>query len=231
MAVYSMTGYASARQALPRHLHADAQDTGSPRRAALRQPASASKCARSTAVSSTSRCACPTSCARSNRRCASCSRRASSAARSSCASRAQRAADGACAAAARPISCNRLARLQGKVRELAAERARRSRVHEALQWCRGGAPQRSASTEAALEAGRALHRGPERGARAREGARLAAVLLERVEQLRGLAAQAEPLVPAPSKRSSSASSSAGRRRWTRPARRRRCRARRCRTAP
>jgi uncharacterized protein (TIGR00255 family) len=66
-------------------------------------------------------------------------------------------------------------------------------VHEALQWCRGGAGDEG-SDESALAAAREALQGL-RAAREREGARLAAVLLERVAHLRTLAARAQPLVP------------------------------------
>jgi len=66
-------------------------------------------------------------------------------------------------------------------------------VHEALQWCRGtAAPQ--ALDEPALQAAREALAGL-RAAREREGARLAAVLQERIAHLRALAARAEPLLP------------------------------------
>ncbi len=66
-------------------------------------------------------------------------------------------------------------------------------VHEAMQWCRsGGVPERL--DEVALSAaGRCVEE--LRLARAREGARLVAVLMERVDHLRRLAGDAEPLVP------------------------------------
>jgi uncharacterized protein (TIGR00255 family) len=67
-------------------------------------------------------------------------------------------------------------------------------VHEALQWCRGEAGEEAAD-ESALAAAREAVQGL-RAAREREGARLAAVLIERVAHLRTLAAKAEPLVPA-----------------------------------
>jgi uncharacterized protein (TIGR00255 family) len=67
-------------------------------------------------------------------------------------------------------------------------------VHEALQWCRG-ASSSSPLDEPALDAVRQALTGL-RAARAREGARLVTVLLERVSHLRALAAQAAPLVPA-----------------------------------
>jgi len=67
-------------------------------------------------------------------------------------------------------------------------------VHEVLQWCRGGAPA-ARLDEAALEAARRCIAGL-REARAREGDKLVAVLMERVLRLRALADRAEPLVPA-----------------------------------
>ena len=72
--------------------------------------------------------------------------------------------------------------------------ARALSVNEVLQWCRGAAAQ-AALDEPALAAARQCITGLAE-ARAREGARLAAVLLERVARLRELAAQAAPLVPA-----------------------------------
>ena len=90
---------------------------------------------------------------------------------------------------------------------LAAQGAAHLSVHEILQWCKGGAaPLRL--DERALDAARRCVEGL-REARAREGERLVAVLMERVTQLRELAAQAEPLVPAVCSASSSVSSSAG----------------------
>jgi uncharacterized protein (TIGR00255 family) len=85
------------------------------------------------------------------------------------------------------------ARLDREVREHLPD-ARALSVHEVLQWCRGGARQGDASA-AVLDAARRCIDGLAE-ARAREGARLAAILRERVVQLRGLAAAAEPLVPA-----------------------------------
>ncbi|MDH4060215.1 MAG: YicC family protein, partial [Aquincola sp.] len=67
-------------------------------------------------------------------------------------------------------------------------------VHEALQWCRGGAPA-SALDEQALAAAREALAGL-RAAREREGAKLVVVLRERVTHLRALAERARPLVPA-----------------------------------
>ncbi|MCU0929337.1 MAG: YicC family protein [Burkholderiaceae bacterium] len=67
-------------------------------------------------------------------------------------------------------------------------------VHEVLTWCRGAVPA-APLDDAALDAARSAIAGL-RDARAREGARLVAVLAERVARLRTLAAQAAPLVPA-----------------------------------
>jgi len=72
--------------------------------------------------------------------------------------------------------------------------ARPLSVNEILHWCKGGSTVQ-ALDEPALEAARRCVAGL-REARAREGARLAQVLQERVARLRELAAQAGPLVPA-----------------------------------
>ncbi|MDZ5457693.1 YicC/YloC family endoribonuclease [Azohydromonas lata] len=66
-------------------------------------------------------------------------------------------------------------------------------VHEVLQWCRSGGTSEQPD-EIAMEAARAAVEGL-REAREREGGRLVAILMERVQRLRELAAQAEPLVP------------------------------------
>ena len=92
-----------------------------------------------------------------------------------------------------PAQLHRLARLQDSVRGWLPE-ANSLSVHEVLQWCKGGSVAERLD-EPALEAARLAIAGL-REARAREGARLAVVLLERVARLRELAAQAEPLVPA-----------------------------------
>ncbi|HET9821354.1 MAG TPA: YicC/YloC family endoribonuclease [Burkholderiaceae bacterium] len=88
---------------------------------------------------------------------------------------------------------NRLARIEGLVQGW-LPRATPLSVHEALQWCRGAASA-SPLDEAALAAARQAVDGL-RAARAREGARLADVLRERIGHLRALAEQARPLVPA-----------------------------------
>lgn len=88
---------------------------------------------------------------------------------------------------------NRLARLEGSVQAWLPE-ARGLSVNEALNWCKGAA-QAAGNDEAVLAAARECAAGL-REARAREGARLADLLRERLKRLRELAAQAEPLVPA-----------------------------------
>ena len=92
-----------------------------------------------------------------------------------------------------PEQLMRLSRLESTVQSWLPN-ARGISVSEALNWCRsGGAAERL--DEAALDAARravdAL-----REARAREGARLVAILMERIAHLRTLAAKAAPLVPA-----------------------------------
>lgn len=88
----------------------------------------------------------------------------------------------------------RLAQLQRQV-QAALPDARPLSVQEALGWCKQTKPQVPAGDEAWLalaDAGLTALL----DARAREGARLAAILQERVSALRALAARAEPLVPA-----------------------------------
>jgi uncharacterized protein (TIGR00255 family) len=93
----------------------------------------------------------------------------------------------------RPEQLQQLARLQDSVRAWLPEADGLS-VHEVLQWCKGGSVAERLD-EPALAAARLAITGL-REAREREGARLAAVLLDRVARLRELALQAEPLVPA-----------------------------------
>ena len=96
-----------------------------------------------------------------------------------------------------PDQLNRLSRLESTITGWLPQ-ARPLSVNEALQWCRlGGATERL--DEAALSAARAAIAGL-REARGREGARLVAILEERIAHLRDLAAQAAPLVPAVVKR-------------------------------
>ena len=88
---------------------------------------------------------------------------------------------------------NRLSRLEGTVQGWLPN-ARPLSVNEVMQWCRGGtAPVKL--DDAALAAARQCIQGLGE-ARAREGARLATMLTDRVGRLRELAAQAVPLVPA-----------------------------------
>ena len=92
-----------------------------------------------------------------------------------------------------PEQLNRLARLESTVTGWMPQ-ARPLSVNEVLHWCRqGGSPERL--DDAALAAAREAIVGL-REARAREGARLVAVLTERIQHLRSLATQAGPLVPA-----------------------------------
>ncbi len=92
-----------------------------------------------------------------------------------------------------PAQLHRLARLQDTVRAWLPEAAALS-VDEALRWCRSGAPAERLD-EATLAAAREAVAGL-RAARRREGERLVRVLTERVDRLRELAGQVEPLVPA-----------------------------------
>lgn len=93
-----------------------------------------------------------------------------------------------------PDQLNRLARLEGTVQSW-LPKAQPLTVHEALQWCRGGAGAAEKLDEVTLEAARRAVVGLLE-AREREGEKLVAILLERVERLRELATEAEPLVPA-----------------------------------
>jgi uncharacterized protein (TIGR00255 family) len=88
---------------------------------------------------------------------------------------------------------NRLTRLESTVLGWLPKAAPLS-VNEVLQWCKGGAPV-VIQDDLALEAARRCVSGL-REARAREGEKLVAVLMERVQRLRELADQAEPQVPA-----------------------------------
>jgi uncharacterized protein (TIGR00255 family) len=92
-----------------------------------------------------------------------------------------------------PEQLMRLARVESTVQGWLPKAPSLS-VHEVLQWCKGGAAVERLD-EVALEAARRCIAGL-RDARGREGERLAAVLMERVARLRELADQAEPLVPA-----------------------------------
>ena len=87
---------------------------------------------------------------------------------------------------------NRLAHLQGSVTGWMPD-ARPLSVNEILQWCRTGTATEKLD-EPALAAARRCIQGL-REARAREGARLVTMLMDRVSRLRELAAQAAPLLP------------------------------------
>jgi len=93
-----------------------------------------------------------------------------------------------------PEQLMRLARLESTVQGWLSK-AQPLSVHEALQWCRSGGATTEKLDEPTLEAARACVSGLLE-ARAREGEKLVAVLLERVGRLRELAIEAEPLVPA-----------------------------------
>ena len=92
-----------------------------------------------------------------------------------------------------PDQLNRLSRLETNVQAW-MPKAQGLSVHEVMQWCKGGNTAEKLN-DAALQAMRAAVKGL-LDARAREGKRLVAVLMERVTRLRELAALAEPLVPA-----------------------------------
>jgi len=92
-----------------------------------------------------------------------------------------------------PEQLNRLSRLESTVQGW-MPKAQGLTVHEVLQWCKGGTAVERLD-EAALDAAKRAVSGLTE-ARAREGERLVAVLMERVKRLRELAAQVEPLVPA-----------------------------------
>ncbi|QPF74660.1 YicC family protein [Roseateles sp. DAIF2] len=92
-----------------------------------------------------------------------------------------------------PEQLNRLARLESTVQGW-LPKAQALSVHEILHWCKSGGASEKLD-EATLEAARACITGLVE-AREREGAKLVAILLERIARLRELATQAEPLVPA-----------------------------------
>lgn len=92
-----------------------------------------------------------------------------------------------------PEQLNRLTRLESTIQGW-LPKAQPLSVNEVLQWCKGSSGSEKLD-EIVLEATRQCIRGLSE-ARAREGAKLVAVLMERVNRLRELATQAEPLVPA-----------------------------------
>ncbi|WIV99583.1 YicC family protein [Paucibacter aquatile] len=89
---------------------------------------------------------------------------------------------------------NKLARLEGTVQNW-LPKAQPLTVHEALIWCKGGGSAPEKLDEAALEAARQCVSGLLE-AREREGEKLVAILMERIEHLRALADAAEPMLPA-----------------------------------
>jgi len=89
---------------------------------------------------------------------------------------------------------DRLSRLEGTVAAW-LPRAQALSVNEVLHWCRSAPAVPGRVDEALLEAGRRAVAALKE-ARAREGDKLVAILMERIVRLRELAAQAEPLVPA-----------------------------------
>ena len=92
----------------------------------------------------------------------------------------------------RPAQLNHLARVESTVQGWLPKASPLS-VHEVMVWCKAS-PITDRLDQAALAAAQACVQGL-RDARAREGARLAAVLLERTQHLRELATRAEPLIP------------------------------------
>jgi len=92
-----------------------------------------------------------------------------------------------------PEQMNRLSRLESTIQGW-LPKAQPLSVHEVMQWCKGGTPAERLD-EVALDAAKRCVAGLAE-ARAREGEKLVAVLMDRVKRLRELAAQAEPLVPA-----------------------------------
>ena len=89
---------------------------------------------------------------------------------------------------------DRLSRLEASV-AAALPKAQPLSVNEVLHWCRSAPSAPGRVDEALLDAGRKAVAAL-REARAREGDKLVAILMERIVRLRELAAQAEPLVPA-----------------------------------
>ncbi len=106
---------------------------------------------------------------------------------------AQRDADGAWPQP-QPEQLNRLANLEAKVRAWMPQAAPLS-IHEALNWCKSGAAVPVQLDAATLEAAQACVQGLAE-AREREGEKLVAILTERIQRLRELADEAEPLLPA-----------------------------------
>ena len=93
-----------------------------------------------------------------------------------------------------PEQLNKLVMLESTVQSW-MPKAQSLSVHETLQWCKSSGAVTEKLDEATLEAAKACIAGLLE-ARAREGEKLVAVLMERVGRLRELATAAEPLVPA-----------------------------------
>lgn len=93
-----------------------------------------------------------------------------------------------------PEQLNRLANLEAKVRSWLPQAAPLS-VHEALNWCKSGGQAPAQLDASTLEAAQACVQGLVE-AREREGEKLVAILNERIQRLRELADEAEPLLPA-----------------------------------
>jgi uncharacterized protein (TIGR00255 family) len=89
---------------------------------------------------------------------------------------------------------DRLSRLEATV-VAQLPKAQPLSVNEVLHWCRSAPAAPGRVDEALLDAGRRAVAALKE-ARAREGDKLVAILMERIVRLRELAAQAEPLVPA-----------------------------------
>jgi uncharacterized protein (TIGR00255 family) len=96
-----------------------------------------------------------------------------------------------------PDQLNQLVRLESTIQGW-LPKAQGLSVSEVMQWCKGSAPAEKLD-DVAIAAAKQCVEGL-REARGREGERLVAVLMERVNRLRELAHQAEPLVPAVVKR-------------------------------
>ncbi len=91
-----------------------------------------------------------------------------------------------------PEQLNRLSRVQSVVQGWLPQ-ARDLSINEALQWCRSASPAEKLD-EAAQDAARQCIQGLLE-ARAREGARLASILQDKLQRLRELCEQAAPLLP------------------------------------
>lgn len=92
-----------------------------------------------------------------------------------------------------PDQLNRLSRIESTVQSW-LPKAQPLSVHEALQWCKGGAGSERLD-EVALDAAKRCIIGLAE-ARSREGERLVTLLMDRIDRLRELSLQAEPMIPA-----------------------------------